>query len=243
MRAVRIFAICFLALSFACPLRAAAPRSWTLRLLPTAGSVEYHLATTDTVSVEAGGRVTTHTTPLHRIVTRRITPVPGAPPPGLYEVEQSDRELAVKVGRGTLSLGGGKAAKFRVHPDGSGDGAPELDLVLPAQPVALGARWESTAPGTLRQPLPLRTTYRLEREETIAGHRCLLIAAEVSGEADGPKGSHLTHRAKARLAFDPRAGLLVRAISDARTMVTQPRDAKGPRRRETHIRSRLELAP
>ena len=87
----------------------------------------------------------------------------------------------------------------------------------------------------------MHTAYRFERLDVIAGRRCVLIVAEITGAADGAKGAHLTHRGKARLAFDPRAGILVRAVSDSRTTVTEPPDAKGPRRRETHIFSRLEL--
>lgn len=233
LRAVRLF----LLLLMVAPAFAA-PRAWTLRLLPTAGSVEYHLTTTDTVSVEAGGRVTTQTTPLTRLVTRRLTLQPG----GSLEVEQSDREFSVKLGRGTLALGGARPpAKFRVGPDGRGDGV-QLDLVLPPGPVALGARWESTAPASKQVPVALRSAYRLEREETVQGRSCLIIAAEVTGEADGPGGSHLAHRAKARLAFDPRAGLMVRAVSDSRTIVTQPADQRGPRKRTNRVQSRLQLA-
>lgn len=229
----------FLIFLFALSPALAAPRTWTLRLLPTAGSVEYQLTTTDTVSVEAGGRVTTQTTPLTRVVSRRLTLAPG----GSLEVEQSDRELAVKAGRGTLALGGARPpARFRVGPDGRGEGV-HLDVVLPPGPVALGARWEFTAPVSKQVPVALRTAYRLEREESVQGRACLIIAAEVTGEADGPGGSHLAHRAKARLAFDPRAGLMVRAVSDARTVVTQPPDQRGPRRRTNRVQSRLELAP
>lgn len=243
MRAVRFPTLLVMLLALAPSARAASPSpapQWTLRLLP-ATSLEYHLTTTDTVTVEASGRSTTNTTSLERTVTRRIVPVPGAPPPGLYEVEQTDRELGLQVGTGTVTLGTARPpARFRIRPDGSGDAGVKLDLVLPPGPVSAGASWEHVAPPSRLAPLELRTAYKLEREEVIAGRRCLVITATITGELTAG-GKSLTHRGKARLALDPRAGVLVRAVSDARTIVTEPPDAKGPRRKETHIRSRLEL--
>lgn len=214
-----------------------APRAWTLRMLPA--SVEYHLRTTDTTVVEAAGHTRSHATPLERTVTRRITPLPG----GLLEVEQADRELGVGVGKGTLSLGSRRApSKFRVKSNGEGMDGARLDLVLPDGPVALGARWISATAPNRRIPFELKSAYHLERAETVKGRRCLLIAEETTGEGSGgTRGAHGSYHAKARLAFDPRAGVVVRAVSDATFTVEEPADRKGPRRRQTRISSRLEL--
>ena len=219
------------------------PKQWTLRMLPTSGSVEYELTTTDTTVIEAAGHTTQRVTPLHRLVTRRVTPVHEPRVVGQLDVEQSDREVGITVGKGTISLPGVRApSHFRVGTDGQGANGARLDLALPGTPVALGARWSAVTPASRLTPFALTTAYHLEREEVVAGRPCLIITAETTGEGSGgPYRAKGTYSGKARLAFDPRAGLVVRAIRDAHLTIVEPPDQRGPRRKENRIASRMEL--
>lgn len=213
-------------------------QSWTLRHLPASAS--YELSATDTVRVEASGRDTERSTPVRRIVTRRIALARG----GLLAVEQVEGSTSLGLGAGTMRVGPLQPpARFTVKPTGEGAGGPGLELLLPTGAVTSGARWETRAPPSERAPIELVTRWHLERVETVAGRSCLIIAGAVAGAATvPPRGARVTHSGKVRLAFDPRAGLIVRAVSEATTVVEEPPDARGrPRRKTTRIASHLTL--